>query len=98
MTLPVARKMMDRAERIRLSERDSVRVLELLENPPQPTEALLAAAQRLALDQVASEQAKQATKRHRVTRNRNGLRVIHLQRRTPKVTVALVDQLRDDLP
>ncbi len=31
-------------ERIVLSERDTVRVLELLENPPKPPAALLAAA------------------------------------------------------
>lgn len=34
--VPVAREVVDRAERIRLSERDSARVLELLENPPKP--------------------------------------------------------------
>ena len=46
--LPVAREVVDRAERIVLSERDTVRVLELLENPPSPTPALLAAARRRA--------------------------------------------------
>ena len=46
--LPMARKVVDRAERIRLSERDSARVLNLLENPPKPTKALLAAARRRA--------------------------------------------------
>ena len=44
--LPAARDIVDRSERIGLSERDSARVLELLENPPRPTEALLAAARR----------------------------------------------------
>ena len=44
--LPAARDIVDRSERIRLSERDSARVLELLENPPKPTAALLAAARR----------------------------------------------------
>ena len=47
--LPTARDVVDRAERIVLSERDTVRVLELLENPPKPTPALLAAARRRAL-------------------------------------------------
>jgi uncharacterized protein (DUF1778 family) len=42
--LPVARDVIDRAERIVLSERDTKRVLDLLENPPKPTKALLAAA------------------------------------------------------
>ncbi len=46
--LPAARDVLDRAERIVLSERDSARVLDLLENPPEPTPALLAAAQRRA--------------------------------------------------
>ena len=42
--LPAAREVMDRAERIALSSRDTVRVLELLENPPEPTAALMVAA------------------------------------------------------
>jgi len=46
--LPAARDIVDRAERIVLSERDSTRVLELLEHPPKPTPALLAAARRRA--------------------------------------------------
>src|SRR5215471_5740862 len=37
--LPAARQVVDRAERIVLSERDTARVLELLENPPKPTSA-----------------------------------------------------------
>jgi uncharacterized protein (DUF1778 family) len=44
--LPAARDVVDRAERIVLSERDTARVLKLLENPPKPTPALLAAARR----------------------------------------------------
>jgi len=44
--LPKAREVIDRAERIILSKRDSKRVLDLLENPPEPTPALLAAARR----------------------------------------------------
>ena len=47
--LPVARKVVDRAERIVLTERDTKRVLDLLENPPKPTRALLAAARRRGL-------------------------------------------------
>jgi uncharacterized protein (DUF1778 family) len=46
--LPAAREAIDRAERIVLSERDSARVLKLLENPPKPSPALLAAARRRA--------------------------------------------------
>ena len=46
--LPTARKIVGRAERIVLTERDTARVLELLENPPKPTSALIAAARRRA--------------------------------------------------
>jgi uncharacterized protein (DUF1778 family) len=46
--LPAAREVVKRSERIVLSERDSKRVLELLENPPKPTPALIAAARRRA--------------------------------------------------
>lgn len=44
--LPAARDVVERAERLSLSKRDSLRVLDLLENPPAPTPALLAAARR----------------------------------------------------
>jgi uncharacterized protein (DUF1778 family) len=46
--LPAAREVVDRAERIVLTRRDTERVLKLLENPPEPTPALLAAARRRA--------------------------------------------------
>lgn len=46
--LPAAREVLEQAERLVLSERDTERVLALLENPPQPTPALLAAARRRA--------------------------------------------------
>jgi uncharacterized protein (DUF1778 family) len=42
--VPVAREIVDRAERIKLSERDTQRVLELLENPPNPPARLVQAA------------------------------------------------------
>lgn len=44
--LPVAEEVVARHERIRLSARDSARVLELLEHPPAPTPALRVAAGR----------------------------------------------------
>ena len=44
--LPTAREIIDRAERIVLTDRDTDRVLELLENPPKPSPALRAAARR----------------------------------------------------
>lgn len=39
--------VIDEAQRVVLSERDSLRVLELLENPPQPNPRLMAAAQAM---------------------------------------------------
>lgn len=42
-----ARTVIDQAERTQLTERDSLRVLELLENPPAPNAKLLAAAHAL---------------------------------------------------
>ena len=44
--LPAARDVVDRAERIILSQRDTERVLDLLENAPRPTRALMEAARR----------------------------------------------------
>jgi uncharacterized protein (DUF1778 family) len=46
--LLTAKQVVERAERIVLSDRDSARVLKLLDNPPKPTTALLAAARRRA--------------------------------------------------
>ncbi len=42
--LPAAQRIVDRSERIALSERDTKRVLDLLENPPRPNEKLIRAA------------------------------------------------------
>jgi uncharacterized protein (DUF1778 family)/ribosomal protein S18 acetylase RimI-like enzyme len=44
--LPAAEAVIARNERITLSARDSIRVLDLLENPPKPSPALRAAAKR----------------------------------------------------
>ena len=44
--LPIAEEIVARHERIVLSARDTVRVLDLLEHPPKPTPALRAAAKR----------------------------------------------------
>jgi uncharacterized protein (DUF1778 family) len=46
-TLPAARSVIEQSERLELSERDSLRVLELLEHPPLPNERLRAAASGL---------------------------------------------------
>lgn len=42
--LPKARELVEKAEYLKLSERDTKRVLDLLENPPTPTERLIRAA------------------------------------------------------
>ena len=47
--LSAAKAVIDAADRIQLSGRDSLRVLELLENPPAPNARLLAAAKALPL-------------------------------------------------
>lgn len=44
--LPAAEEIVARQERIGLTARDSVRVLDLLEHPPKPSPALRAAARR----------------------------------------------------
>ena len=45
--LRAAKDVIAEAEHIQLSERDSLRVLDLLENPPAPNAKLLAAARAL---------------------------------------------------
>lgn len=42
-----AKTVIDQAERVALSERDSLRVLELLEHPPEPNAKLMKAAYAL---------------------------------------------------
>ena len=43
-----ARTVVDQAQVLKLSERDSLRVLELLKNPPAPSGRLMAAARKVA--------------------------------------------------
>jgi uncharacterized protein (DUF1778 family) len=45
--LCAARTIIEESDHVQLSERDSLRVLELLENPPAPNARLLAAARAL---------------------------------------------------
>lgn len=49
--VPAAREVVERTERIALSERDTLRVLELLDNPPPPSKKLVAAATAWAKNQ-----------------------------------------------
>ena len=53
---------------------------------------------RLTLGQAVSELVRKAAERQVVTEDRSGLRFVRLNRRSPKVTAARVDQLREDLP
>ncbi len=49
--LNAARKIIEPARRVTLSERDSLRVLRMLENPPAPNARLLRAARRMPKQQ-----------------------------------------------
>ena len=53
---------------------------------------------RLTLGQAVSELVRKAAERPLVTEDRSGLRVLRLNQRSPKVTTALIDHLREDLP
>lgn len=53
---------------------------------------------QLTLGQAVSELVRKAAERPLVTEERSGLRVLRLSRRSPKVTAARVDQLREDVP
>jgi hypothetical protein len=57
-----------------------------------------AARHGLTLGQAVSDLVRQAAERPLVTEDRGGLRVVRLNRRSPRVTTALIDQLREDLP
>ena len=45
--IEAAQSTIDRAQRVNLSQTDSLRILDLLENPPRPNEKLIAAARVL---------------------------------------------------
>ena len=53
---------------------------------------------RLTLGQAVSDLVRKAAERPLSTEERSGLRVLRLNRRSPKVTAARVDELREDLP
>jgi hypothetical protein len=57
-----------------------------------------ASRHHLTLGEAVSELVRQAADRPLVTDARNGFQLVHLSRRSPRVTTALVDKLRDDLP
>jgi hypothetical protein len=53
---------------------------------------------RLTLGQAVSDLIRKAAEQPLVTEQRSGLRVLRLGRRSPKVTAARVDRLREDVP
>jgi hypothetical protein len=53
---------------------------------------------RLTLGQAVSDLLRKAAERPLVTEERSGLHVLRLNRRSPKITAARVDELRQDLP
>ena len=53
---------------------------------------------RLTLGRAVSELVRKAAERPLVAEDRSGLRVLRLNRRSPRVTSALIDDLREDLP
>jgi uncharacterized protein YbbK (DUF523 family) len=53
---------------------------------------------RMTLGQAVSELVMQAAERSLETTDRHGLRVVRLSQRSPTVTTALVDRLREELP
>jgi len=53
---------------------------------------------QLTLGQAVSDLVRKAAERPLVTEERSGLRVLRLDRRSPKVTTAHIDHLREDLP
>jgi hypothetical protein len=57
-----------------------------------------ASRHRISLGEAVSELVRQAADRPLATESRNGLQIVRLSRRSPKVTTALVEKLSDDLP
>ena len=53
---------------------------------------------RVSLGQAVSEMVRQAAEQPLLTESRSGLYVAKLSRRSPRVTSALVENLREDLP
>lgn len=70
----------------------------LLESDAMRVAKAHARRHRMTLGEAVSELVRQAADRPLVTDERSGLRVMRLNRRSPKVTVEQIDQLREDLP
>jgi uncharacterized protein YbbK (DUF523 family) len=53
---------------------------------------------RLTLGQAVSDLVRRGANRPLVTTERSGLRVLRLDRRSPRVTAERVDDIREELP
>jgi uncharacterized protein YbbK (DUF523 family) len=69
-----------------------------LEDDAMKIAKMHAARHRTSLGKAVSELVRQAAERPLPTETRSGLQVVRLSRRSPKVTSALVDRLREELP
>lgn len=61
--IPAAREVVERSNRVELSPRDSARVLQLLENPPEPNRRLRRAADALAASRFVAERRRRGSAR-----------------------------------
>ena len=52
----------------------------------------------MTLGEAVNDLVRKGVERPLVTEERNGLQVVRLDRRSPRVSAARVDRLRDDLP
>ena len=57
-----------------------------------------AARNGMTLGEAVNDLVRKGAERPLVTEERSGLQVVRLDRRSPKVSAARVDRLRDDLP
>jgi hypothetical protein len=53
---------------------------------------------QLTLGEAVSELVRRAAEHPVVTDDKSGLRIVRLNRRSPRVTAAQINRLRDDLP
>jgi len=56
------------------------------------------ARHRLTLGEAVSEMVRKAAERPLALEERNGFRVLRLDRRSPRVTAAVIERLRDEVP
>jgi uncharacterized protein YbbK (DUF523 family) len=69
-----------------------------LEDDALKVAKVYATRHRMSLGEAVSELVRQAADRPLATESRNGLQVVRLSRRSPKVTTALVEKVGDGPP